>query len=228
MKWFAALMLISLLLTGSLAQSYTQKVEAIGDSTISESRDISSFLSLLPADALMRIDAVCKADPSLDCSLQDTILTMNMDLEDGNDYYAFQTDNGFPFVTTTLTISKIPSDLFDARINSILLQSKLVSDEGSAKPIDLSEKSANRAKAEALKRSGFEVMYSVQMPNGQLNSYDLVAILEDSKPLIIQTQEINSWTIVLLLGIGLVAFVAYTFFGNRSGRKKSGHFLPNR
>jgi hypothetical protein len=219
MKWFVMFMLISLLLTGSVTQVYTHKVDALGDSRITESRDISFFLSILPEDALTRIDSICQLNSSLGCSLQNTTLTMTLDLERGNGYYTLTTDNGFPFVTTTLTINKIPTDLFDERINSILLYTKLVSDEGSTQPIDLTEKSANKAKAAALKASGFVVTYSIEMPNKQVSNYDLVEILEDSKPIVVQTQEINSWTIVLVLGIGLLAFVTYMFFGNKRSKK---------
>jgi hypothetical protein len=219
-RYIIMFILISLLLTGSITQLYTHKVDALGDSRITESRNISFFLSLLPTDALQRINDICLVNSSLDCSLQNTTLTMSLDLESGNDYYSLTTDNGFPFVTTTLTINKIPTDLFDDRINSILLSSKLVSDEGSAKPIDLTDKSTNRAKAAALKSSGFEIAYSVEMPNKKVSNYDLVAILEDSKPIVVKTQEINSWTIALAVGIILVLFVSASFFGKKRTMKR--------
>jgi hypothetical protein len=213
MKRLVIFILLSILLTGSITQTYNQKLDSLGNSKITESRDISFFLGLLPEGSLEKINTVCSTERNLDCSLENTTLTMSMEMDVDNNYYELETDNGFPFITTTLTINLIPTDLFDERINSILLSANLVSESESAKPIDLTE--SNSARAAALRNSGFEVTYIVEMPNGEKTSFDLLSVYEDTKPIVVQTTELNTSLVLVAIGIILVVFVSASFFGKK-------------
>lgn len=219
MKNILPLFIVLILLTGSITQTYTQSTDSLGVSTVEEKRDLSPILQLFADSALSDIKSVCESYNSFNCVVEGTILTSQISINPVNDYYTLETDSGFPFTTTTLTIERIPTDLFDSKINSILEIAQLTSGKGSADPIDLNQVQENKAKAQALNQAGIVLIYSVMMPNGETSEHNLNEILQDSKPIIIKTQEINIGLIILILGVVVLGFLFWSFFGNRSGRK---------
>jgi hypothetical protein len=219
MKNILPLFIVLILLTGSITQTYTQSTDSLGVSTVEEKRDLSPILQLFADTALSDIKSVCDSYTSFNCAVEGTILTSQISINPVNSYYTLETDSGFPFTTTTLTIERIPTDLFDSKINSILEIAKLTSGKGSADPIDLNQVQANKAKAQALNQSGIVLIYSVTMPNGETSEHNLNEILQDSKPITIKSQQINFGLIILILGVVVLGFLFWSFFGNRSGRK---------
>ena len=214
MRSIVFLLLVSLLLTGS-TQVYNQRVDALGNSMVEEKRDMSIFLSLLPSGALDDISAICSSYTNLECLVEGTTITMVVHVQPDNQYYSLKTDHGFPFSTTTFTLNKIPTDAFDSSINEVFVKANLSSGKSSSVPLDLNNVEGNRAKADALRASGITIEYNIMMPNGQLSTYNLVEVLGDSKPIVIQTYELNFWLIILLIGVGAVGYLAYSFFGNK-------------
>lgn len=221
MKRILPLFIMLLLLTGSVIQTYHHKSDFLGNAVIEEKRDISLFIDLLPDVTVEDIKAVCESYSDLNCRVEGAFLTMEVRLEPRNAYYSLETDYGFPFSTTTMTIERIPNDLFDEQINDILEKTDLKSGEGTTRPIDLRDKQSNKAIAAAYRQAGLEAQYTIEMPNGEIRTYDLVELLEDSKPITIRTTELNLWLIILAVGLVALALVSWSFFGNRSGRKKS-------
>ena len=214
MRTIVFLLLVCLLLTGS-TQVYNQRVDSLGNSVIEEKQDMSIFLSLLPDGALDDITAVCSSYGDLECQVEGTTITMVVQVQPDNSYYTLKTDNGLPFIMTTFTLDKIPTDAFDSRINEVLAKAGLSSGKSSSSSIDLNDVEGNRAKADAFRASDISVEYNIIMPNGQASKYDLVELLIDSKPIVIQTYELNIWLIILILGIGALGYLAYTFFGKK-------------
>jgi len=58
------------------------------------------------------------------------------------------------------------------------------------------------------------------MPGGKVQTFDLIAQLEDSKPIVLAESELNYWLAVLILGVIALAAFAYSFFGGK--KKKPG------
>ena len=214
MRIIVFLLLVLLLLTGS-TQVFNQRVDTLGSSVIEEKQDMSIFLSLLPSSALGDISAVCSSYSDLECTMEGTTITMVVHVQPDNAYYTLKTDHGFPFSSTTLTLNNIPTDAFDSRINEVLAKAGLSSGKSSSSSIDLNDVEGNRAKADAFQASDISIEYNIMMPNGQVSKYDLVALLSDSKPIVIQTYELNIWLFILILGIGALGYLAYSFFGKK-------------
>lgn len=143
---------------------------------------------------------------------------MGLQIPSDNSYYTFTKEYGF-FTTTTLTINRVPTDRFDASINRILSKAGVSSGEGSATALDLNDKKGNSVKAAAFKEAGITINYSITMPGGTAQSFDLVALLEDSKPIVLAESELNYWLLSLIIGVIVLAAFAYSFFGGKKVKK---------
>ena len=213
MKRFAVLLLLICTFSYAASQAYTQKTDALGASLIEEKRDISLLLSLLSPNALADMEFVCLNYAELDCSIEENFIVMRVAVPPKNGYYTLSTDYGFPFTETTLAMNRLPTDLFDRKISSILLKANLSDNPGFAKPLDLKDREGNLALSNAMQASGITSEYTIIMPNGESETLDLVALLSDSAPIVKKSYTLNLWLIFLVLGIGVLAGLAYLFFG---------------
>ena len=219
MKKILLLLLVSILLFGSITQTYVQKVDSSGKSTFEEKRDMSIFLQLLPKDSLKKMTDACAVDPSLSCSVDGTVITTLLQVPADNVYYSFEREYGL-LSTTTMTVYKFPNDLFDASINKVMEKAGLGGGTSRVAPINLNEKQENKAKSDALAQAGISLNYTIIMPGGKTQSFDMVAVLADSKPIVVQESELNYWLLVLIVGVvALIAF-AYSFFRGNKGKAK--------
>jgi len=218
MKKILLLLLVFALVFAGPTQTYVQKVDASGASSFEERREMATFLQLLPPGALKKIIDTCIVDSSLACSVNGTVITMGLQIPSDNSYYTFTKEYGF-FTTTTLTINRVPTDRFDASINRILSKAGVSSGEGSATALDLNDKKGNSVKAAAFKEAGITINYSITMPGGTAQSFDLVALLEDSKPIVLAESELNYWLLSLIIGVIVLAAFAYSFFGGKKVKK---------
>jgi hypothetical protein len=201
------------------SQTYTHKIDTLGDSIIEEKRDMSLFLNLLPQTAATDIEIICQIYSELDCLIENNSLIMRVNVPENNQYYSLETDYGFPFTKASLKINRIPTNLFDSRINSILQKANLTEGAGNSRPIDLRDKENNLALSNALLDAEIESNYIIIMPNNERSEMNLVTLLSDSKPIEVESYSLNLWLIFLILGIGAVVGLSYSFFGNRRGRR---------
>ncbi len=214
-----ALLAVCLLLFGS-TQTYVQTFDSSGNSMIVEQKDMSSYLHSYPVGSLNRLAAACSASPSLGCSLNGTLMTLRIMLAPDSGYYAFQSRYGLPFVTSTATVDKIPSDLFDSALNQVFIATDLTNSSSSAKAVDLNDKATDARLSTAWKSVGINETYTIVMPNGYSETYDLVALLADAKPMTMTVQEPNLGAIVLIVGILVLAAFAASFFFTKQKKKK--------
>jgi hypothetical protein len=221
MRKLFVLFLLFAVLAVNAAQTYVQKVDTVGNAVVTEERDLSVFLQLFPSGSLEKIANTCASDPSLSCSVSGSVMTTTIDMGSGSGYYSYTTEYGLPFATTTLTVNKLPTDLFDTSVDNVLNKAGLTSGKGSAEPIDLGDKVADAAIAEAWKGAGVSMSYTIVMPDGYSESYDVTELLANAHPITISTQEPDFGLIVLILGVIALAAVAYSFFGlkTRSGKR---------
>jgi hypothetical protein len=214
-----ALLAVCLLLTGS-TQTYVQTFDSSGNSMIVEQKDMSSYLQSYPVGSLDRLAAACSASPSLGCSVEGTIITITLKMTPDSGYYAFQSSYGLPFITSTATVGKIPSDLFDSALNQVFIATDLTNSSSSAKAVDLADKATDARLSAAWKSVGINETYTMVMPNGYSETYDLVSLLADAQPMTATVQELNMGAIVLIVGIIVLAAFAASFFFTKQKKKK--------
>jgi hypothetical protein len=213
----SALFAVCLLLTGSVT-IYTHALDPSGSSVISKASDLTPVLQSYPG-SLDKIKDTCNVDPSLGCSVSGTEITISQPVAADNPYYTVSTEIGFPFITTTLTVDQVPVDLFDSALNRVLTSAGLTSSKSNAKPIDLRDKSRDALLADAWSQSGMQINYSVVMPNGQVSSYNIIALMADSAPIVVTTQEPNWGLIVLVIGVLVLAAFALSFLRQKKKGK---------
>jgi uncharacterized protein (UPF0333 family) len=215
-----ALLAACLLLTGS-TQTYVHTFDSSGKSFIEEKKDLSSYIQSYPNGSLDRLRNACSATPALGCSVDGTIMTLRLEMAPDSGYYTFKSEYGLPFITSTVTVEKIPSDQFDAALNRALVAVDLTTSRSSAKPLDLRDSATNAQLAAAWKSVGMNETYTIVMPDGHSETYDLVALLADSKPMAVAVQELNLGVLTLLAGVLVLAAFAGSFFFTKK-KKKAG------
>jgi len=156
-------------------------------------------------------------------------------LSPGN-YYTVDTVYGFPFVTQTVTINSIPNDMFGESLNTILAAANITA-SGVVQPLVIS--GDNNASVAALEMLKANFTYTVTMPSsvsearsgsydaiiqGTDARFDLIQVLSQSQPMVVVTNQVNSFVVVCILGVIVLAALAYSFFGSRPSKtsKKTG------
>ena len=233
-----ALLLLAVAAGAALDQSYVQTVSRNGTSVIGKTMQITIFSNQLTADALAKMDAFCKSQKRVVCSVDapGKSVTMNDTFEPGG-YYEFTSDYGLPFITHTLTISKIPTDRFSSILDSILVGANVTSSSGgSSGAIDLADSATNRGNAKVLRQLRANITYTVIMPmpvsgavsgnmsgavSGDQASFDLVGVLEQSKPIVVKSEEPNLGYITVIIGVVVIIALAVSFMSSKTVRRKS-------
>jgi hypothetical protein len=215
-----ALLAACLMLTGS-TQTYVHTFDSSGNSFIAQKMDLSSYIRSYPAGSLDRLRNACSATPALGCSVNGTTMTLSLQMAQGSGYYTFQSEYGLPFITSTLTIEKIPTDQFDAAFNRVLVAVDLTTSRSAAKPIDLRDAATDTRLAAAWKSVGMNRTYTVVMPDGHSETYDLVALLANPGPVTVTVQDLNLGAIALIVGVVVLAAFSASFFLTKK-KKKAG------
>lgn len=220
--------LIVLLLLASVAgaafeQEYVQTMASDGTSTIVKVQDLSPFAGVVPIPALQR---ACEIMSSVQCSVDGSVMTVTERFMPNTEYYSFVKQDGFPFITYTITISKIPNDVFSADIDRVMIAANASTGGTPSPAIDLS--ADNRESAAVLRLLKANVTYTVELPvtpseasagnvsgriEGKTATFNLVDVFDASRPMVIRAQEFNTGMVILGLGIAVVAALAYSFFG---------------
>jgi len=224
-----ALLLLSMLMSGAIEQTFVHTMSSDGNSTMAKTMDISLFATQLPGSAMQKVESYCRSGGGIVCTMNagTKVLGITETLRPGG-YYTYTADYGLPFVTYTLTVSSLPNDVFAADIDNILRDAN-VTTRGSAavKALDLTDKTGNAESLPVLKRLKANLTYTVTMPaaiaeakagkvkgsvSGPTASFDLLDVMGEGAPIVVVSRELNSFTLVAILAVLTVGAMSYSFF----------------
>ncbi len=233
-----ALLLLALSASAAFDQTYLQTLSRDGNSTIEKTMQVTIFSNQLDSQAMAKMDEFCKGQTALDCSLDvgNKTITITDSFSSGG-YYEYTTDYGLPYVTHTLTITRIPTDRFSTLLDRILSAANVSGSGGggSVSPIDLRDNATNVQNAAYLRQFGANLTYTIIMPadissaaSGALNasvsgrtaSFDLVGVLAESKPIVVRSQELNLGYITAIVGVLIIAALAVSFMGSKTVKRR--------
>jgi hypothetical protein len=233
-----AFLLMAVAAHAAIQQSYIQTVSRNGSSVIGKTMQITIFSDQLTAEALSRMEAFCDGQARIDCSVDPAAKTITMsDAFAPGGYYEFQSDYGLPFIRHTVTVSKIPTDRFSSLLDQVLLGANVTSAAGggSASAIDLRDFKANRENADLLRQIGANITYTVVMPipvssatcgnltgtiDGSSATFDLTGAMEQSQPIVVESDELNMGYMVAIAGLIVIIALAVSFMGSKTVRKR--------
>ena len=200
---------VSILLTGAIAQEYTQTVGRDGDSVITKTFDTT----LLHGYDIDAIAAVCQ-NSEFSCSVEDGKMSLSINIDEDSRYYNEETEYGLPFITYTLTLRTVPTDLFSEEMNKIMVAAGY--EEGPDVPA--AEIWKKDSEAVSLLRNFGDISYTVNMPGnvvetsiGEMSGSTATFMFSDAyrveENIVVKSQEINSG--YLVIGIMIVVLIAF-------------------
>lgn len=185
------------------------------------------------------LDKVCQGiaekDPLTKCNVEDLSLVMKKEFTTKDGYYTFEAKEGIPYTIYTLKVNKIPVDKFSKELQA---QQKIIaaSPYGSDIPlkmsaIDLRKTGDTSIAAQGLEQvQGVSLIYAIEMPgeivkaeagayfagiSGNTAEFDLLDMMKNSSPLVVESQEINVLWIVVIIGILALVVVGHLFFASQ-------------
>lgn len=232
-----ALLLFSVLINAALDQSYVHTVSSDGSSTITKSMDLTIFSNILGEDTFERIDEICLANQTADCSVDKEKRTITMtESFSGGSYYTLTVDHGIPYVTYSLVVRRVPTDRFASSLDRLLVATEAVEEAGSAtEPLNLRDE-ANREGADYLERFKANITYTINMPapvheahagavNGSITGnsvqFDFIDVLRESDYMVVTSKEINYGYLSIMAMVIVLAALALSFFRGKKPSKKS-------
>ncbi|MFH1520995.1 MAG: hypothetical protein ABID61_05085 [Candidatus Micrarchaeota archaeon] len=233
---FLVLLILSMVVSAAFDQTYAQQMHRNGESSIEKTMDVAIFAGQLSDDAFIKMDNYCRSTTDVVCSIDvdKKIVKITESFSPGA-YYSFTGDYGLPDTTYTLVVSKIPVDMFAKKFEKILVATDEATPSGdSGIVIDLRDKVKNAESAALLKTFFAKITYVVEMPseieiayagnvtaivNGSTATFDFVAILEDSEPMVIVSKETNYGYIVAIVGVVALIVLAYAFIASSRPRQ---------
>lgn len=246
-RFILGLILFSILfLGGCISQTYHQKVDYEGKSVISNVIDLSSikgyfnqlgfdseeqFSSNITSFSIDACAKITKKDKTIDCTVADATITLRRNFTSKDGYYTFSVIEGVPYKVYRLTVNKIPVDRFGKAAQGLKFLS--YSEPGMVNPIDLKKKEDNAISAQGFGAiPGFSFVYQAEVPgeitsayagdykatvSGSTASFDLVKVMGNSSPLIVESRELNVLLLVVGFGFAILVILAAMFF---TGRKR--------
>jgi hypothetical protein len=238
------LLAVSALMFAAVDQTYIHDFSRDGSSKITKTSELSIFSAELTNASFANMKAVCDDGFRVDCSVDvaKKTVTITESFAPGG-YYTFGSVYGLPDITHTLVIEKIPNDKFASALSKLLIAANVTDPSqggGSVSPIDFEDELNNREAAAILRMIRANLTYTINMPydideavagnvtgnvSGKSVSFDLISLLEQSKPLMIRSRELNLGYIVLIFGILVIAALAFSFFWSKpmkTMKKKKG------
>ena len=229
-------LLMCTLVSAGLDQSYIHVVDREGNSEITKTMDISAFMTDFEEGSMEKISDLCVEDPELRCSVEGKTITITESFSPG-EHYDFKADYGIPFITYTLTQKKIPTDTFSVSLDKLLRKAGVIEGgvEGSADAIDLYNEEENRENAGFLRRFNVNLSYQITVPtdideasagnvsgavDGPSATFDIVDLMEESRPVVIKNSELNMGYLVIIAAIVVLGALAYSFFKSKPQVKK--------
>jgi len=220
MRNLLIVMLLSVLLTGSIFQSYEQTVSINGNSVIEKEMSLDLFSGILGENADMKIEIACM-NPSLGCVMADGNLTITDEFTENDGYYSFSVDYGIPYTEYQITIKKIPVERFTEKFDDILVGAEITDSpsENYGQPINLQDSESTKEIAGVIKSSNLDISYAVIMPGETISESEflLSEVLEDSEPIVVKSRELNWGYLVFIVAVIILAAFALSF--RKSKRK---------
>ena len=234
MKTVLAVILLSLMLTGSIFQSYEQTIDKNGNSVILKKMDAGLILGVSGENTAQKIGGACSSDPSLDCSYEGGSLIIEEMFGKNDGYYTYEVNYGVPYIEYELIVNKIPVEKFTEKLDRVLVEAGIteIPSNDFGEPLNLKDAESNRENARFLRESGLEITYEVSMPGdisegyaggvsgsleGSEAQFMLSEVLEESQPMIVKSREINWGYILIIAALIVLAAFALSF---RKSRKK--------
>ncbi len=237
----AVLLFSILLLGGCISQTYHQKVDYEGKSVISNIIDLSTIkgyykqlgfdseeqlaqnLTSFSNDACAKI---MKKDKTIECSVGELTIELQRNFTSKEGYYTFSVIEGVPYKIYRLTVNKIPVDKFGKAAQGLKFLS--YSEPGMTATIDLKKKEDNAISSQGFGAiPGFSFVYEAEVPgeiisatagtymagvSGSTATFDLVNVMENSSPLVVESRELNVLLIAAGLGFAVLVGLAAMFF----------------
>jgi len=235
-----AVLLMSLVASAAIDQSYIQTVSRSGASSVEKTMELAVFSNQLATEGLAKMADYCEKRSDINCSVdveaKEIVITENFA---SGGYYVFSSDYGIPSITYTMSISRVPTDRFSNALGRLLVAAnatEYAGSSGSSKSIDLSDKEGNAEAAGILKTLKANITYVIVMPtgvsearagsvegriSGKTASFDLLEVMsEQGGPIVVKSQELNYGYLIAIAGVIVLGALALSFAGTRPSRKK--------
>lgn len=225
-RFLFALILMSLVASAALEQSYEMTVERDGSSTIERSMELNILGADLDSTQLDEVSQLCASDPRFACSVVGRTITMAEEFSPGR-YYTYQSEYGLLEIEHTLTISRIPTDRFSVALGDILEEAGVREASGeAADPIDLLDRETNEEAIGVLRQFGANLAFTVIMPSGISEAragalegtrsgdgveFDVLDVMEAGAPIVVRGRELNTANIVVASMVVVLAALAISF-----------------
>jgi hypothetical protein len=234
-KFLFALVLMSLIASAAIDQSYDMTVNRDGSSVIVKSMELNIFGADLNAAALGDVAELCDKDSRLSCSVEGKTITIAKEFSPGG-YYTYRSEYGLLEIEHTLTISRIPTDRFSTALEDLLDEAGVLEASGeSADPIDLLDREANDESITVLKQFGANLSYYISVPAGMTEAkagavegqrvgdavrFDLVDVMDAGQPITVKSKELNSPNIIVISMVIVLAALALTFARTKPKKRR--------
>jgi hypothetical protein len=234
------ILLLAIIADAALDQHYVQTVARGGGSSISVTSEVALFEGMLSEGGLERMARACEKGMDFECVVDagNRTVTLSEDYAPGG-YYTYSSEYGIPFITHTLTVGRIGTDRFSRAMDDLLDEANATNGSsgagGTSKAIDLSDKARNAESARVMRLVGANVTYAVIMPSqvsearaggatgamsGNRAEFDLAAVLAESKPMVVKSQEINFGFLIAIAGVAALIALAVSFARTKPGKRK--------
>jgi hypothetical protein len=222
MRKLIILLLLAALASGTFDQTYIQTMANDGSSVMVKTQDLSVFSNSVSFPALVQ---ACAALTSVRCAVSGQTMNITENFTPNGNYYTYGSDGGFPLITDTLVITKVPNDVFGNDLAKVLAAANQTGSGGQNSAIDLT--ADNGAVVSALKQFDVNLTYIVNLQttpsqasagnvtgtiSGDRVTFNLVDVMATGRPIVIKSQELNVGALVLIIGVVVLAVLAYAFF----------------
>jgi hypothetical protein len=230
MKKIILLLLASLLFTGSVVQTYEQKMYETGDSLITEHLDLSLFSQVMPNNSIPKMASACLSDLKLNCEVDvdSKSITIIRSFSANNNHYTFQAEQSIIDTLYTLTVIKIPNDRFKDSLNEVMVEAGVSETKGPAEvAINLNDKEGAAETAASMEKLDLEILYEIEMPGEVVSAkagdiraeiddsavrFDMVEVLKDSEPLVIKSRKLNLIYVAGVFAVLILILISVSFF----------------
>lgn len=177
-------------------------------------------------------EKIYKKDKNTACTAEEYSLSLSKNFTSKEGYYTFEKTGEFPYKTYRIVVSRIPLDKFGKLYQYGLGTGSEESEAAfsmfsSSKMIDLKKKDENAITAQGMEMFQFSFNYEIEMPgeitsanagsysglvSGSKADFNMIEVMKNSSPLVVESRELNIFVIVIGLGVLLLALVSFMFF----------------
>ena len=235
----------SALYTGTIDFSaFSSYFSALGSASSAEAEQKfkDNITQLLP----LACEKVKKKDKTFECETDNLSLVLRRNFTANEGYYTFEVTGEFPYRTYRVIVNKIPLDKFGKVLQQSLGKGSSETETAfsvfsEAKAIDFKKTEDNALSSAGFKMLGLNLLYNVEMPgeitsatsggynavvSGSTAGFNLVDVMENSAPLVVESRELNVFLFVMIGGVILLVLLTLAFLNSR--KKPSTSADPGR